>query len=107
MPGIEKRVARFPQFYSRIAFMHEFRPLTPEEMQSLLERHWSPVGVSLPDSAFTPEVVARLIRITGGNLRLLTSLPTQIERVLTVNDAQAISLDIVEAARNSLVIGHA
>lgn len=107
MPGIEKRVARFPQFYSRIGFVHEFRPLTPEEMQSLLERHWAPVGVSLPESTFTPEVVARLIRITSGNLRLLTRLLTQIERVLNVNDAEAVSLDIVEAARDSLVIGQA
>jgi len=32
-------------------------------------------------TSFTPEVIARLIRITSGNLRLLT----QIERVLSVN----------------------
>lgn len=74
-------------------------------MQSLLERHWAPIGVSLPGSTFTPEMVARLIRITSGNLRLLTRLLAQIERVLIVNDAQAVSLDIVEAARDSLIIG--
>jgi hypothetical protein len=107
MPGIEKRVARFPQFYSRIGFVHEFRPLSAYEMQSLLERHWTPIGVNLPETSFTPEVIARLIRITSGNLRLLTRLLTQIERVLSVNDAQAVSLEIVEAARDSLVIGQA
>jgi DNA transposition AAA+ family ATPase len=107
MPGIEKRVARFPQFYSRIGFVHEFRPLAATEMQKLLERQWTPTGVSLPEGSFTPEVVARLVRITSGNLRLLTRLLTQIERVLSVNDAEAVSLEIIEAARDSLVIGQA
>jgi hypothetical protein len=73
----------------------------------LLARRWTPPAVSLPEDSFTPEVVARLIRITSGNLRLLTRLLTQTERVLSVNDSQRVSLEIVEAARDSLVIGQA
>jgi DNA transposition AAA+ family ATPase len=107
MPGIEKRVARFPQFYSRIGFVHEFRPLGAAEVQELLERCWTPPGVTLPNSGLTPEVVARLVRMTGGNLRLLTRLLAQVERVLGVNDTQVVSVEIVEAARDSLVIGQA
>ena len=49
----------------------------------------------------------QVVRMTGGNLRLLTRLLTQVERVLGVNDTQVISVEIVEAARDSLVIGQA
>ena len=45
------------------------------------------------------------IRMTGGNFRLLTRLLTQIERVLSVNDLHLVSTAVVEAARDSLVIG--
>jgi DNA transposition AAA+ family ATPase len=105
MPGIEKRIARFPQFYSRIGFVHEFRPLDAAQMQELLEKRRTPAGVTLPDEPLIPEVVASLIRMTGGNFRLLTRLLTQIERVLSVNDLHLVSNAVVEAARDSLVIG--
>ncbi len=105
MPGIEKRIARFPQFYSRIGFVHEFRPLDAEQVQTLLESRWTPAGVKLPDDQLLPEVIASLIRTTGGNFRLLTRLLTQIERVLSVNDLDFVSLAVVDTARDSLVIG--
>lgn len=105
MPGIEKRIARFPQFYSRVGFVHEFRALDSTELQQLLVRRWTPVGVTLPEEPFDPEVMARLVRITEGNFRLLTRMLTQIERILSINDTAIVSLAIVEAARDSLVIG--
>jgi hypothetical protein len=105
MPGIEKRMARFPQFYSRIGFVHEFRALAADEVNSLLGRGWAPAGVNLPEAPLSPEVLAAIIRMTGGNFRLLNRLLTQIERVLKINDAHAVSLDVVDAARESLVIG--
>jgi hypothetical protein len=84
MPGIEKRA---------------------DQVQELLEQRWTPAGVTLPDEELIPEVMASLIRMTSGNFRLLTRLLTQIERVLQVNDLHLISNEVVEAARDSLVIG--
>ena len=61
------------------------------EMQELLEQRWTPVGVTLPDEPFAPEVMARLIRMTGGNFRLLTRFLTHIERVLEVSQLHIVS----------------
>ena len=77
MPGIEKRLARYPQFYSRIGFVHEFRPLAAAEICRLLEQRWTPPGVQLPDHALDSETAAAIIRMTGGNFRLLNRLLTQ------------------------------
>jgi hypothetical protein len=74
-------------------------------MQDLLECRWTPVDVTLPDEPLAPEVMARLIRMTGGNFRLLSRLLTQIERVLEVNELHVVSAEVLEAARDSLVIG--
>lgn len=103
MPGIEKRMARYAQFYSRIGFVHEFRPLNISEMRRLLTKGWSPPGVSVP--ALDSEAVTSVIRITGGNFRLFERLLTQIERITEINNLTQVSKEAVEAARESLVIG--
>jgi hypothetical protein len=49
--------------------------------------------------------MAAIIRITGGNLRLVQRLFSQIERILPINRLQAVTPEVVEAARQNLVIG--
>jgi DNA transposition AAA+ family ATPase len=105
MPGLEKRLARYPQFYSRIGFVHEFRPLGTTEIRRLLERCWTPGDVNLPAQLWAEDAVAAIIRITGGNFRLLNRLLTQMERILEINSLRQVTKAVVEAARESLVIG--
>ena len=107
MPGLEKRLARYPQFYSRIGFVHEFRPLAVAEIHQLLEQRWTPAGVHLPEQTWDSETAAAVIRITGGNFRLLNRLLTQVERILEINALGEVTKAVVEAARESLVIGSA
>lgn len=107
MPGIEKRVARYPQFFSRIGFVHEFRPLSDTDVQVLLEQRWVPTGIHLPAPLPAPEVIAAVVRLTRGNFRLLVRLLTQMERVLAINGLEILSVDVVETARENLVIGQA
>ena len=40
-----------------------------------------------------------IIRITGGNFRLLNRLLTQIDRILEINALQQVTKTVVEAAR--------
>jgi DNA transposition AAA+ family ATPase len=107
MPGLERRLARYAQLYSRIGFVHEFRPLGAPEVRTLLAS-WRPPGVPLPEDLLADaEGVAAIIRITGGNFRLLDRLLTQVARILALNGLGMVTREVVEAAREVLVIGTA
>jgi len=106
MPGIEKRLARYPQLYSRVGFAHHYRPLQGDELTFVLTRHWRKLGLSLDHADFTDtQAIAAISRITSGNFRLLHRLFMQMERLLHINALSVITEDVVEAARSTLVIG--
>ena len=106
MPGLEKRLSRYPQLFSRVGFAHHYRPLQGDELTFVLTRHWRRLGLALDDADFTDtQAIAAIARITGGNFRLLHRLFVQIGRILKINDLSVITEDVVEAARNTLVIG--
>jgi len=108
MPGLEKRLARYAQFYSRIGFVHEFKPLSETEMRFILARHAATFGLHFdPDCLEAVEALAAVIRITRGNFRLMERLFTQMQRIMALNQVDAVSPAVVEAARDCLVIGAA
>jgi DNA transposition AAA+ family ATPase len=107
MPGIEKRLARYPQLYSRIGFAHEYQKLSKDEMHHILEYKWDELGISIKREDFSDyEALTNIMKVTNGNFRMIHRLFTQFERILEINDLTSITTEVVEAARNSLVIGH-
>ena len=71
MPGLEKRLARYAQLYSRVGFVHEFRALAEPEARDLLRHGWQPPGVTLPDEAMSDDqALAVILRITDGNFQV-------------------------------------
>jgi DNA transposition AAA+ family ATPase len=106
MPGVEKRLARYPQLYSRIGFVHEYRSLSADELVFVLQRHWSRLNLSLSADDFADaEAIAAVARITGGNFRLVQRLFAQVQRIMEINNLSTITREVVETARESLVIG--
>jgi len=106
MPGLEKRLARYPQLYSRVDFVHEFRTLSSIELQFVLQHKWRELGLPLsPEDFEDVEVMAAIARITNGNFRLVQRLFSQIQRIMELNQLSRVTEDVVQTAREALVIG--
>lgn len=106
MPGLEKKLSRYPQLYSRIGFAHEYKVLSKEEMIFMLEHHWQKLNLEFkPDEFADHEAMAAILRVTNGNFRLLSRLFMQIDRIMKLNQIKIITQEVVLAARECLLIG--
>ena len=106
MPGLEKRLARYVQFYSRVGFAHAFRSLSQDETRFVLEQHWRGWGGTIRGDEFADqEAVAAIITITAGNFRLIDRLMGQVRRIKQINQLTTVTREVVDAARDCLVIG--
>lgn len=105
MPGLDKRLARAPQLYSRIGFTHQMEPLLEEETRFFLDQRWSHRVSAHSDDFTDQEAVAAILRITRGNIRLIDRLMRQVEHVLVANQLTVVTKEVVETARKNLIIG--
>jgi len=107
MPGIEKRLVRFPQLYSRVGFAHVYKPLSKEEIAFIIENHLAELNVTIDPTNFSDhEAIATFARITQGNFRLIDRLLKQTIRIMTLNQLSSVTKETIEAARECLIIGN-
>lgn len=105
MPGLEKRIMRVPQLYSRVGFAQEIEPLSDEETRDFLYKRWSHRVQAYSDDFTDKEALAAILRISKGNIRLIERLMMQTEHVLAANQLQVVTKEVVETARQNLIIG--
>ena len=53
------------------------------------------------------EALAPIVRITGGNFRVIHRLLMQVERILEINLMHTVTKEVAEVARENLVLGQA
>ncbi|MET1952047.1 hypothetical protein ABXM81_13335 [Enterococcus faecium] len=71
-----------------------------------MEYKWADLGIDIKLEDFSDyEAITTIIKITKGNFRLIHRLFAQIDRILRINQMDKITVEVVEAARDSLVIG--
>lgn len=105
MPGLEKRLARYAQLYSRVGFVHEYRSLSDQQAREIILEERFKLGVGLSAEALEDEeALATIIRLTRGNFRLIRGLLQQVERTLDANDLKLVTPRVVESAAENLVM---
>jgi hypothetical protein len=76
------------------------------ELTPVLTQRIPPGPQSPEDNLGYSTAVATIARITGGNFRLVDRLLTQVRRIQTLNQLNALTPEVVDAARETLLIGH-
>ncbi len=104
MPGLDRTLTRYQQFYSRIGFMHRYKPLDTDRVRDILKQPLV-FGVELGADAFSEEAVAGMIRYSEGNFRTLEKLTQRVESILEINGRAVADAEVVQLARQQILLG--
>jgi hypothetical protein len=63
MPGLERRLSRYPQLYSRVGFVHQFRTLSADEIRAVVTGHAEQLGVLLGPEVFADPLAVAAVAL--------------------------------------------
>ncbi len=95
---------RYQQFYSRIGFLHRYKPLDITRVREVLKNP-SVFGVDLGAEELSEEAVAGMIRYPEGNFRTLEKLTQRVESILEINGSTKADAEVVQLARQQILLG--
>lgn len=104
-PGIERRLRRagYGQLHSRLSIICEMQPLNAAEMRLFINQMW--LECKLPLTADNA-ISSAIMRISDGNFRKLHRIFDEITRLQKLNGLPMITIDLIEMARQSLLMGN-
>lgn len=103
-PGIDRRLKRaaLGQLHSRFTLAYEIQPLNIDEMRLFINLKWE--ELKLPLSA-DDAVSTAIMRIANGNFRALHRVFSEIKRLQKLNCLPMVTPDLIEVARQGLLLG--
>lgn len=107
-PGLEKRLVRYQQLYSRAGFVHQFHVLSQDKTRWLLAQRWNYCGMHILGEDFTDQEAPSYHCAHHGRQFLRHSPSADAGRAhLEINDLHPLTVTkvVVEMARESLVLG--
>ena len=105
MPGLEKRLMRAPATLLAHGFCTGDGAVVRRGDARFSGKAMEPSSQAYSDDFTNKEAVAAIVRITRGNIRLIERLMMQVEHVLVANQLQVVTKEVVETARQNLIIG--
>jgi hypothetical protein len=80
--------------------------LTADELTAVLEQRLPKAAGAQDGGIAHVTAISTVVRITGGDFRLVDRLVTRIQRNQALNRLTDLTPEVVDAARESLLIGH-